>query len=143
MRSLTCKSHSIASKRAVIGRSRDFDSLLAAYLASNPAKAQSKASPSSLHIALLPHGGRLILPIDISEAKLDKLTKAKEPTVSLADLTLLLLKDSHQSQHVFNPTRGLNYRDWIDTNTRLWMTESLRLFLSARKNQSDPSTRPK
>lgn len=39
MRSLTCKSHSATSKRAVIGRTRDFDSLLAEYLVNNPSKA--------------------------------------------------------------------------------------------------------
>lgn len=38
LRSLACKSHSLASKRAVIGRDRDFDALLGDYMKAHPSK---------------------------------------------------------------------------------------------------------
>ena len=41
-RSLTCKSHSMGAKRAVVGRSLPYDMLLAAYQKKNQAKQQSK-----------------------------------------------------------------------------------------------------
>lgn len=43
-RSLTCKSHSMGAKRAVMGRSQPYDVLLAAYQKKNQAKQQSKSS---------------------------------------------------------------------------------------------------
>jgi SAGA-associated factor 73 len=38
MRSLTCKSHSASSKRAIIGRSKDYDILLTEFIVNNPGK---------------------------------------------------------------------------------------------------------
>ena len=38
MRSLTCKSHSMASKRAITGRAKDFDKLLCDYIQQHPPK---------------------------------------------------------------------------------------------------------
>lgn len=46
-RSLTCKSHSMGSKRGVMGRSQPYDVLLAAYQKKNQAKQQSESSPCS------------------------------------------------------------------------------------------------
>jgi len=46
-RSLTCKSHSMGAKRAVMGRSQPYDVLLAAYQRKNQAKQQSTHSPCS------------------------------------------------------------------------------------------------
>lgn len=43
-RSLTCKAHAIAAKRAVAGRSLPYDMLLAAYQKGLEAKKQSKSS---------------------------------------------------------------------------------------------------
>jgi len=42
-RSLTCKSHSMGAKRAVLGRSQPYDALLAAYQKKNQAKQQKAA----------------------------------------------------------------------------------------------------
>lgn len=47
-RSLTCKSHSMGAKRAVVGRSLPYDMLLAAYQKKNQAKQQSTSRPSYL-----------------------------------------------------------------------------------------------
>ena len=49
-RSLTCKSHSMGAKRAVPGRSRPYDILLAAYQKQNQAKQQRTCSSYSAHL---------------------------------------------------------------------------------------------
>lgn len=41
MRSLTCKSHSMISKMAIKGRSKDFQSLLSDYIAQHPQKSSA------------------------------------------------------------------------------------------------------
>ncbi|RPB22596.1 SCA7-domain-containing protein, partial [Terfezia boudieri ATCC MYA-4762] len=46
-RSLTCKSHSMGAKRAVMGRSQPYDVLLAAYQRKNQAKQQKAAINAS------------------------------------------------------------------------------------------------
>ena len=43
--SLTCKSHSMGAKRAVLGRSQPYDILLAAYQKKNHEKQQSISNP--------------------------------------------------------------------------------------------------
>lgn len=43
LRSLACKSHSLASKRAVVGRAVDFDILLEEYMRTHPAKRTIKS----------------------------------------------------------------------------------------------------
>ena len=53
MRSLTCKSHSMASKRAVKNRIKDFDVLLNEYLQSHPPKNIPKAVSVAVNLELL------------------------------------------------------------------------------------------
>ena len=53
MRSLTCKSHSMTSKRAVKNRIKDFDVLLNAYLQSHPPKNITKTVSAAVNFDLL------------------------------------------------------------------------------------------
>ena len=53
MRSLTCKSHSMASKRAVKNRIKDFDVLLNAYLQIHPPKNITKTVSAAVNLDLL------------------------------------------------------------------------------------------
>lgn len=53
MRSLTCKSHSMASKRAVKNRIKDFDVLLNAYLQNHPPKNITKTVSAAVNLDLL------------------------------------------------------------------------------------------
>lgn len=56
MRSLTCKSHSMASKRAVKNRIKDFDVLLNEYLQSHPPKNIPKTVSAAVNLDLLASG---------------------------------------------------------------------------------------
>ena len=53
MRSLTCKSHSMASKRAVKNRIKDFDVLLNEYLQSHPPKSIPKTVSAAMNLDLM------------------------------------------------------------------------------------------
>lgn len=53
MRSLTCKSHSMASKRAVKNRIKDFDVLLNEYLQSHPPKNIPKTVSAAVNLDLM------------------------------------------------------------------------------------------
>lgn len=52
MRSLTCKSHSMASKRSVKNRIKDFDVLLNEYLQSHPPKNIPKTLSAAVNLEL-------------------------------------------------------------------------------------------
>lgn len=53
MRSLTCKSHSMTSKRAVKNRIKDFDVLLNEYLQSHPPKSIPKTVSAAVNLDLM------------------------------------------------------------------------------------------
>lgn len=53
MRSLTCKSHSMASKRSVKNRIKDFDVLLNEYLQSHPPKNVPKTVSAAVNLDLM------------------------------------------------------------------------------------------
>lgn len=56
MRSLTCKSHSMASKRSVKDRVKDFDVLLNEYLQTHPPKNVAKTvSAAAVNLDLMSH----------------------------------------------------------------------------------------
>jgi hypothetical protein len=54
MRSLTCKSHSMSSKRAIKSRPKDFDILLAEYLQQHPPKNLPKTVNAAVNFDLMP-----------------------------------------------------------------------------------------
>ena len=54
MRSLTCKSHSMSSKRAIKNRPKDFDILLAEYLQQHPPKNLPKTVSAAVNFDLMP-----------------------------------------------------------------------------------------
>lgn len=54
MRSLTCKSHSMSSKRAIKNRPKDFDILLAEYLQQHPPKNLPKTVTAAVNLELMP-----------------------------------------------------------------------------------------
>lgn len=53
MRSLTCKSHSMASKRSVKNRIKDFDVLLNEYMQSHPPKNITKTVSAAVNLDLM------------------------------------------------------------------------------------------
>lgn len=63
MRSLVCKSHSLASKRAVIGRSREFDILLKEYKPSERVLKTSKTTTAATTPTKYINNADLITPV--------------------------------------------------------------------------------
>lgn len=121
MRSVTCKSHSLASKRAVIGRSRDFDTLLAQYIASNPSRPGSSPSVSKLSPLVPP--------------KLQ--AKAPPGLESSVSSGSILSKVQPTGPFVTSSRSHVSRSSWLLDNVKIWTAEPLRLFCSSRRSQSD------
>lgn len=123
MRSVTCKSHSLASKRAVIGRSRDFDTLLAQYIASNPTR------PGMYDFYPVFCLNFLVPP------KLQ--TKAPSGSESFVSSESILSKAKAVGPFVTNVKVHASGASWLRDNVKIWTVEPLRLFCSSRRGQSD------
>lgn len=105
MRSLACKSHSLASKRAVIGRIKNFDILLAEYTSNSLGKPKTDPIPSS-----------------------------KYPHVS----NFYDFNFDHKTRLLFNQNDSVpSICNWKKTSIRMWLSESLRLYMKSRKNTNE------
>lgn len=119
----------MASKRAVIGRSKDFDTLLAEYLVANPARNQSGLAAVSV----------VLEPSDLHPSD-----KPMQSTIPVTDCRL-----PQQRQHLtastglqagnYFPTKGT----WLSRNIKMWLAEPLRLYAASRRasEQTTPSSK--
>lgn len=125
MRSLTCKSHSAASKRAVIGRSRDFDTLLSEHLAHN-----------SSRLASIWQFIQLIL--DNPAKVAGKQTGSSAQSIAVHKLTIPDASELRRSPFIDVPSgEVVSKSGWLQKNVKVWISESLRLYSMSRKTQSD------
>lgn len=112
MRSLTCKSHSMTSKRAIKNRPKDFDVLLSEYLHMHPPKSIPKAI--------------------LNAVNLDAITKADHESSSLS------LKSLRSDPDFSNTTDHL----YASLQKRKSIVRYRKLFSLLESNRSNKTARP-
>lgn len=132
MRSLTCKSHAAASKRAIIGRSADFDVLLARFIAKNPSKAVSSESQTSQFLFTKTFSGKQVN-VEDKCMQSEKKPRIIESNHKKMTLPLILNKCSPFLSTKYQPfTDNLRY-SWFSRNIKSWLSEPLKLYAQSRK----------
>jgi hypothetical protein len=125
MRSISCKSHSLASKRAVIGRSKPFDELLAHYIAANPARSAGCVLNNSFSVFVI---------IVSVVPKSPKSSKQPSSTTTNVDDFIKLYYTSKRPFISAPPAMHVSW-NWIYEQVKTWTSEPLRLFKATRKSQ--------
>lgn len=130
LRSLACKSHSLASKRAVIGRLRDFDSLLADYNKAHPSKGRDLYISSLLLLVVVKTDASKNIKTDqvnIFEALVPEISKknSKTPSQDITENIGPLIR------------KNTSTRISIISKIRLaqWLGEPLKLYTRTRINK--------
>lgn len=148
MRSLACKSHSLASKRAVLGRKKDFDLLLADYMIAHPSRASANKGTIETTGQLNQFIDKEKLLATVEGTNLSTL-QSTNASQELASKKLTLNKSSahissaspstgsgqgHNSaaKPLVQRTQFSSYRVFSELKLSSWLTEPLKLYSRSR-----------
>lgn len=128
LRSLACKSHSLASKRAVIGRPQDFDILLESYVKSHPTKAKGDAAAAK-------EGGSSQPKAESSPGTSSKAPEPESRKGSMAPQAPAAKAPQDQTQEIIplvQPPKLSSKSMIYSWRLSSWLSEPLRLYSRSR-----------